>query len=223
MKLTVLGAGGLALALMAGAGEAQPQPQSQAQTQSLGPGLARPAAAAGQPAFLVEPIAETTVTALPPGPLFWRVEAFPDLAAARRAAGPYALAAEAWGQAWLFTLGAPGGSTRGGRKAAEVGPVPIPEARRYLLRVNRAGGPPGTATPVHTHPGSEAFYVLKGEVTQTSPHGAERLSAGRAMNGHAPGMVMQLSSTGAEPLEQLVMFVVDADKPFSSPASFEGR
>jgi hypothetical protein len=33
-------------------------------------------------------------------------------------------------------------------------------------------------------------------------------------------MVMQLESTGAEPLEQLVMFIVDAEKPFSSPARF---
>ena len=41
------------------------------------------------------------------------------------------------------------------------------------------------------------------------------------MNGHAPGMTMQLTSSGAGPLEQLVLFVVDATRPFSTPASFD--
>jgi hypothetical protein len=190
--------------------------------QPLGPGLETPAAKAGpNGVFLVEPVAEKTIDRLPVGPLYWRVESFPSLAEAQRAAGLLSLAAEAWGQAWLFTLGSPGGSSAGGQKAAEVGPVPIPVASRYLLRINRAGGPPGSRTPVHTHAGSEAFYVLKGQVTQKGPHGATRLDAGRAMNGHEPGMVMQLASTGAVNLEQLVMFVVDAEKPFSSPARFD--
>jgi hypothetical protein len=171
--------------------------------------------------FLVEAVAEKTVANLPPGPLHWRVEAFPTLAAAQAAAGPLSLPAEAWGSAWLFTLGAPGGATPGGRKLAEIGPAPAPRASRYLLRINRAGGPPGARTPVHTHAGSEAFYVLKGQLSQKTPHGMARVEAGQSLNGHAPGMAMQLTSTGAGDLEQLVMFVVDADKPFSSPASFD--
>lgn len=181
----------------------------------LGPGLA-----AGAP-FLVEPIAETVVDALPAGPLYWRVERFPSLAEAKAAAGPLSLAAEAWGEAWLATLGPKDAATTGGSKIAEVGPVPIPEARRFRLRLNRAGGPPGVSTPVHTHPGSEAFYVLKGELTQRMGDHRTRLPAGQAMNGHGPGLPMQLTSTGAEALEQLVLFVVDADKPFSVPAKFE--
>lgn len=192
-----------------------------AAAQGLGPGLEPGQAAAPGAAFLVEPIAEKTVTALPQAPLYWRVESYRSLEEARAAAGELSLPAEAWGQAWLFTLAPAGGSSAGGRKVAEVGPVPLPAASRYLLRVNRAGGPPGSATPVHTHPGSEAFYVLKGQLTQRTPHGVARLEAGAAMNGHEPGMTMQLVSTGRENLEQLVMFVVDADRPFSSPASFD--
>jgi quercetin dioxygenase-like cupin family protein len=76
-------------------------------------------------------------------------------------------------------------------------------------------------TPVHTHPGSEAFYVLSGQLTQRTSHGVATLDAGHAMNGHEPGLVMQLTSSGSADLEQLVMFVVDADKPFSSPESFD--
>ena len=111
---------------------------------ALGPGGG---AAALQPAapgeFRVEPVAERIVARLPEGPLHWRIETFPSIAAARGAAGPLALAAEHDGRAWLFTLGAPGGATPGGARVAEIGPVPIVPASRYLLRVNRAGGPPG--------------------------------------------------------------------------------
>jgi len=204
-------AAALILTLAAAPATAQPQPDP------LGPGL-QPNAA-----FLVEPVAETIVAALPAGPLYWRVESYPTLAAAPAAAGPLALAAEAWGRPWLVTLGPKGATSPGAtEKLAEMGPVPIPEgARRYRLRLNRAGGPPGVATPVHTHPGSEAFYVLKGQLTQRMGDHRATLDAGQAMNGHAPGLPMQLTSTGPTDLEQLVLFVVDADKPFSVPARFD--
>jgi quercetin dioxygenase-like cupin family protein len=73
---------------------------------------------------------------------------------------------------------------------------------------------------IHTHPGAEAIYVLNGEVTQRTGHGVEMATAGKALNAHAPEMVMQLQSTGSADLSQLVMFVVDADRPFSPVASF---
>lgn len=178
-------------------------------------------ARAAEPEFKVTPVAAKVVERLPEGPLFWRVETYADLPAAKAAAGPLSLAVDVDGKGFLFTLGPKGGASAGATKLAEIGPVPPIQAKRHLLRINRAGGPPGAKTPVHTHPGSEAFYVLKGQLTQKTSHGAAKLGAGAAMNGHAPGMVMQLESTGSEPLDQLVMFDVDADQPFSSPAAFE--
>jgi mannose-6-phosphate isomerase-like protein (cupin superfamily) len=190
---------------------------------AFGAGAAAVQPAPAQREFLVEPLAERVVARLPEGPQHWRIETFSSLAAAQAAAGPLSLAAEHNGRAWLFTLGAPGGATPGGTRIAEIGPVPVVPAARYLLRVNRAGGPPGAATPVHSHPGSEAFYVLAGELSQRTPHGIVRIAAGQAMNGHAPGMAMQLTSSGAAALDQLVLFVVDADRPFSSAAVLECR
>jgi quercetin dioxygenase-like cupin family protein len=64
---------------------------------------------------------------------------------------------------WLFTLGSSGGSSAKAIKIAEVGPIPRINATQYLLRINDASGPPGSATSVHSHPGSEAFFVLTGE------------------------------------------------------------
>ena len=96
-------------------------------------------------------------------------------------------------------------------------PVTAPE---YLLRIVHSGGPPGAKTPVHTHPGSEAFYVLTGQVSQKTPHGVSHADAGQTMNGHGADMPMEVFSSGTNDLDQLVMFVLDAPRPFMSPAKF---
>jgi quercetin dioxygenase-like cupin family protein len=179
-----------------------------------------PSMAIAQQALVVKPLAEKKATELPPGPLFWRIESFPTLAQAQAAAGPTGLAAESRGKVWLFTLGPAGGSSAGGTKVAEVGPLPQVMATQYLLRINEASGPPGSITRVHTHPGSEVFYVLSGEQTIRTPHGMMRVQVGQAESGHGADVPMQVSSTGSTDLHALVMFVVDADKPFSSPAKF---
>ncbi len=170
--------------------------------------------------FEIRPVAEKKIQHLPPGPLFWRIDTFPTLAQAQAAAGPTGLPAEVAGKAWLFTLGPKGGSSApGGSKVAEIGPVPQIDAPEYLLRINNTGGPPGVKTPIHTHPGSETFYVLTGQLSQKSPHGENHVDAGQSMPGHGPGMPMEISSSGTSDLNALVMFVVDATKPFSSPAT----
>ena len=170
--------------------------------------------------LVIKPLAERKVSELPPGTLFWRIETFETLAAAQAGAGPWSLVAEADGKTWLFTLGAEGGSTAGGSRVAEVGPIPRVAASQYLLRINEASGPPGSITPIHSHPGSEAFFVLSGEQSIRGPDGVLRVSAGRAEAGRGADIPMQVSSSGTSDLHALVMFVVDAARPFSSPASF---
>jgi quercetin dioxygenase-like cupin family protein len=175
--------------------------------------------ATAQQKFVITPIAEKRLKQLPPGQLYWRVENFPVLAEAQAAAGPASLAAEAAGKAWLFTLGPKGGSTAGGATVVEIGPVPPISAPEYLLRVNRVSGPPGARTAVHSHSGSETFYVLSGRLDQRTPSGVAHVKAGQSMPGHVPGTTMQISSSGTSDLNALVMFVVDATKPFSVPAT----
>ena len=162
--------------------------------------------------FFVEPVVERKVTELPSGPLYWRLENFPTLAQAQGAAGPTSLAAEVAGKVWLFTLAPKEGATPGGTKVIEIGPllagagilsfidpkktkvldkhtvrffcIQPNSASEYLLRVNRAGGAPGAKTPIHTHPGPEAFYVLSGKLGQKTPHGVAYAEAGTTMIGH---------------------------------------
>jgi len=183
--------------------------------------LLLPSTATAQPKFDIKPVAEKKLKQLPAGPLYWQVENFPTLAQARAAEGPTSLASEVAGKVWLFTLGPRGGSTRDGSKIVEIGPVPPITAPEYLLRINNAGGPPGARTPVHTHPGSEAFYVLAGQLGQKTPHGVSHIDIGQSMPGHGPDTPMEVFSSGTSDLNALVMFVVDAAKPFSSPAKFE--
>jgi len=182
---------------------------------------AAPSTAAAQSKLVIEPVAELKVRQLPPGPLYWRIENFETLAAAKAATGPTSLAVEVAGKVWLFTLGPKGGSSGGGTKVTEVGPIPPLAAPEYLLRINRATGPSGAKTAVHSHPGSEAFYVLAGRMSQRTPHGTMHVEVGQSVPGHGADTPMEVSSSGAADLDQLVMFVVDATRPFSSPAKLE--
>ena len=176
---------------------------------------------AAQQPLVIKPVVEKKLKQLPTGPLYWRVETLPTLGQAQAAAGEASLAAEISGKSWLFTLGPKGGGAPGANKVAEIGPVPVITAPEYLLRINHASGPPGARTSVHSHPGSEAFYVLRGRLGQRTSHGVMHADAGQPMNGHGADMAMEVFSAGTTELEQLVMFVVDATRPFSSPAKFE--
>jgi hypothetical protein len=176
-------------------------------------------AAVAQQALVIRPLAERKVADLPTGELFWRIETYPSKEAARAAAGTWSLVAEAAGKVWLFTLGSAGGSSPGGTRVSEVGPIARVAAPQYLLRINEASGPPGSVTPVHSHPGSEAFYVLTGEQSIRGAHGTMVVKAGTPEPGHGAAMAMQVSSSGSGELQSLVMFVVDASQPFSSPAT----
>jgi hypothetical protein len=177
-----------------------------------------PRTAIAQQPLVVKALAEKKITELPRGPLYWRLENFPTRAQAEAAAGPAALVAESGGKIWLFTLGPTGGSSPDGSKVAEVGPLPKVVAKEYLLRVNEASGPPGSITTVHTHPGSEAFYVLAGEQSIRTPDGTIPVSIGQPETGPGGDTPLQVSNSGSTELHALVMFLVDATKPFSSPA-----
>ena len=196
--------------------------------------LSVPSPAAAQAKYIVQPVAEMKVKQLPKGELFWHVESFPTLDKAKAAAPPYrwnpdtvsydglpSLTAEVAGKAWLFILGPKGGATDGGTEVAEIGPVPPLSAPEYLLRVNYGHGPPGAETPVHMHPGSESFYVISGRLGQRTPQGVMNVEAGHSMNGHPAGMTMEVFNSGTTELDALIMFVVDATKPFSVPAKFD--
>jgi len=192
------------------------------------------AMAAPEQKYVVKPVAQKKIKELPGGPLYWRVETFPTLNDAKTAVGPdgwnpasvryettTSLIAEVAGKVWVVTLGPKGALTPGGTEVTEIGPLPPITASEYLLRLNYGSGPAGSKTPVHSHPGSESFYVISGRLGQNSPDGVSYVDAGHTMNGHASGTAMEVFNAGKTDLAALIMFVVDASKPFSVPAKFE--
>jgi len=166
----------------------------------------------------IKPLAEKRVGELPEGELVWTIETFDSEASAQAAAGPWSLVVQSEGKVWLFSLGNGSLASPGGTRVAQVGPIARISAKSYLLRINDASGAPGSVTPVHSHPGSEAFFVLSGEQSIRSAAGVMRVKAGHTEAGQGAENAMEVSSSGAANLHALVMFVVDADKPFSSPA-----
>jgi hypothetical protein len=173
--------------------------------------------AAAQEKLSIKPIADKKLKQLPAGPLYWQIETFSTRDEAQKAASDTSLVAEASGKIWLLTLGPKNAPAHGGTKVIEIGPVPPITAPEYLLRINHAWGRPGAKTRRHSHPGSEAFYVLSGRLGQKTPDGVAYADAGQAMNGHKADTPMEVFNGGETDLDQLVMFVVDATRPFSTP------
>ena len=101
------------------------------------------------------------------------------------------------------------------------GPIQRFDAPNYLLRINVTDAPPGAKTSVHSHPGSEAIYILSGEATIRWPDRTDVAAVGESLTGSPPHTPMEATSSGDEKLVELVMFVVDATQPFSTPAKLE--
>lgn len=172
------------------------------------------AAAQGTEKFVITKMAERKMAALPDGELYWHVESFASVDEAEKAATETSLAGVFGDDAWLFTLADRSAPGLGGTPRAKIGPVARIDASEYIFRINNAVAPAGAKSSIHSHPGTEAFFVLSGQLTQHTPFGQHVVNAGGTLPG-VPDQTMQVESTGDEDLQQLIMFVVDASRPFS--------
>ena len=165
-------------------------------------------------------LAHRTVQELPRGPLFWYLVAFPTRAAAKAAAGPTSVVADAEGRSWVFTIAPDDGGPWRGELVAQVGPLELPRLKAYTIEVALAVLPPGSRSRVHTHAGPEAWYMLAGEQCLETPSGARRAGAGQGMTqaGYTP---MQLVVTGNVMRHALVVVVHDAEKGWGSPSDWK--
>lgn len=92
-----------------------------------------------------------------------------------------------------------------------------PQARAVFVYVLL---PPGGATSVHTHPGSELIYQLTGRIDyQNALVGTIRIGPG-ALEGIPPETAVQKRNPSATAAEFLSWFLVDPERPFASPAGF---
>ena len=120
-------------------------------------------------------VAHENLGALPAGPLYWTIDAFPDVETATRAKPPHGAVVQAFGQVWLFDVGGKGKVLPGGRHVADVGPLPLDEgaAGAFSVEYLKSTFTPGMTAPVHIHSGPEAFYAVSGGSCLETPDGAQ--------------------------------------------------
>lgn len=113
-------------------------------------------------------------------PLYWHIDRFDSLDAAKDAAGPDSVAAQAHGSVWLMTVEHQTEEHHGGYHIASIGPLPLPTADRYTMRVQSSLLNPGAATPVHSHSGPEVWYIVTGEQCLQTQEISHRLTTGQS-------------------------------------------
>src|SRR4051812_43374241 len=57
--------------------------------------------------------------------VFWHLDNYPTLGAAQVAKGPTGTVVESLGRVWLLTIADAGWSPAGGKRIAEIGPLPV--------------------------------------------------------------------------------------------------
>ena len=152
---------------------------------------------------------------LPPGPLFWHIDAYPTRAAAEAARGPQGTVVEALGRTWLMSVAAGEYRPLGGERVATVGPLVAEPGRRYTAAYMEGIMLPGAETGVHRHPGPEAIVTLAGEECMEMPAGK---LVGR--QGGAPVVVPadvphRLTITGTAERRSLALVLHDSAQPWA--------
>lgn len=119
-------------------------------------------------------VAHQDLGALPQGPLYWSLYTFADVEAAERAKPITGAVIQAFDQVWLFDIGGKGRDLEGGRRLAEVGPLPIEATQgRFSVEYLKSTFTPGMSAPVHVHSGPEAFYAISGGTCLETPDGVQ--------------------------------------------------
>jgi quercetin dioxygenase-like cupin family protein len=147
-------------------------------------------------------------------PVYWHLDRFDSLEAARKAAGPDGVAAEAHGAVWLMTVEAQIEGHHGGRHVAAIGPLALPTADRYAMRILSSLLRSGSTTPAHAHPGPEVVYVVDGEQCMETPAVGQRIGAGHSYVVPA-GVVHRGRVTGSGVRRSLALNLYDATHPTS--------
>ena len=158
--------------------------------------------------------ANQEIGVLPKGtPIFWRIDAFPTVAAAERARPATGSVVEALGRVWLFTIGPKSSRSMGGEHIADIGPLPITEGSRYSAQYMEAIFRPGMKSRIHRHPGPEAWLTLSGDMCLETPDGRLVGGAGDPPVVVRGGPPMELTATGNRIRRSLALVLHDASQP----------
>ena len=149
---------------------------------------------------------------------FWHLETFPARAAAEEIRGARGTVLEAFDKVWLLTIAEAGRRSPAGTHVAEIGPLPTTSGVAYTAQYMEAVFRPGMKSRVHRHSGAEAWYTLSGETCLETPEGkmVGRLGASPVIVPGGPPM--ELTATGVDVRQALVLILHDATQPHTTLA-----
>lgn len=151
-------------------------------------------------------------------PLYWHLDRFDSLDAAQNAAGRDGVAAEAFGSVWLMTVEAETGDHHGGNHVSTIGPFSIQSGETFVMRVMSSRLLPGSTTPIHTHSGPEAFYIVGGQQCLETTERGNKLSVGQTFL-IPTGVVHRGRVIGSEPRRALAIVLHVQSEPASHDLS----
>jgi len=160
-------------------------------------------------------LANDALDTLPAGPLYWHLYTYPNMAAASQAKETSTeTVVMSFGKAWLFNIAPAGWKPSSGERVAVIGPLPVPPAKKYFARyMESVEASTVTGTPVHTHPGPEAWYLLNGAQCLRTPKATFVIHAGQS--GFVPGdEPMALKPAGPQARHSIVLVLHDASLPW---------
>ncbi|MES2272374.1 MAG: cupin domain-containing protein [Pseudomonadota bacterium] len=141
-----------------------------------------------------------------PKQVYWHIFEFPDVAAAETEARKHrwSKVVSAHASAWLYVIGERKIPVSSGKPSAIIGPMDVPSGNTVSVRFLTSTFPPGMRTRIHSHPGSEAFYVIEGEQCVETPTGRHRITAGHSYIVQS-GIHVQAAARGRKSLVALIL------------------
>ena len=163
-------------------------------------------------------LATQNLSSLPSVPLFWHLYTYPTMESAPKGDAMNTVV-EAHGKVWLFRIAPADWKPSSGERVAVIGPLVLPPAKEFIARYMMDVAPPPPAgpgpTPVHRHPGTEAWYVVAGQQCMQTPGKTVTIRAGESA--FVPGGVpMTLAIGGNETRRSLVLVLHDASAPWAT-------
>jgi quercetin dioxygenase-like cupin family protein len=152
--------------------------------------------------------------------VYWHLRAFQSKKAAEAAKSATGIVVEENGRAWLSEFGPRKIAPKGGEAIAVVGPLHLLAAKSYAAVLSYAVMRPGDNSRVHTHPGPEGWYVLKGEQCLETPAGARRARAGGTMTVR-PNTPMELNVTGKTLRRAFALVIHDSAQQRGTPSDWK--
>jgi quercetin dioxygenase-like cupin family protein len=151
--------------------------------------------------------------------LFWFIDSLPDSSTYAPPSHTRSAVVHSLGATWLFTLAAQGTPSVAGRRVKAIGPLPLVTADSFAAVYMEGVFQPGMESPVHRHPGPEAWYTVEGAQCLETPQGRLVQRAGDGGVIVPGGDPMRLTGVGTSIRRSLVLILQDATKPRNTHAT----